>query len=278
MKFLNDFSVEEFDCIVFHGLANGGGEKVITKIQSFFPSSNFISHKEFQFRKLIKGRKILFTSGPRDTLYILICLLLGRKVYTYVQVPFYKTMSIIRPVHFILCLAYYFFINLTKVYSNSKNSSKYIFNCEVILPITLKEFKLCTKAHMRRDINKNKFFTACRLNDEIGKPSRNLNFIIEFLKNNNNKQLFHFGEISSQNMKILSTFTNYNFMGYHKNWIEYVDGQAIFFSNFEGFGLAAFEAACEGIPVFVSKGFPMELKNLSGLINYYSPYNNSKLF
>ena len=45
------------------------------------------------------------------------------------------------------------------------------------------------------------------------------------------------------------------------------NGPFIFLSNYEGFGLSAFEASQEGKIVFVNKAFPSELYELNSNIN-----------
>ena len=47
--------------------------------------------------------------------------------------------------------------------------------------------------------------------------------------------------------------------GYCKDWLEKIKGVTVFLSNYEGFGLAAYESANYGIPTYVNEAFPIEL-------------------
>ena len=85
-------------------------------------------------------------------------------------------------------------------------------------------------------------------------------------------ELRHYGSISPQYEEELSKLNKINFLtlGHKSNWHEEARGIFLFNSNYEGFGLAAFEASMAGNPVFVNDKFPPELKKEAQSICFYS--------
>ena len=70
----------------------------------------------------------------------------------------------------------------------------------------------------------------------------------------------HFGEVHPAIAdELRQSRLPIQFHGYAPDWISRASDICFFFSNYEGFGLAAFEAAKAGHRVFVNGGFPIEL-------------------
>ena len=115
------------------------------------------------------------------------------------------------------------------------------------------------------------FVTACRLSNERGKGSRNIGMWVKFLEScaaesatdGKTYKVIHFGDCDSEIKNfLLSKKLPILFEGYKSNWIDQDCDGYLFFSNYEGFGLAAYEASFKNRPVVVSSAFPDELVRL----------------
>ncbi len=277
LTYFKTFRKDEF-YIVYHGLgAKGGGEIVAQKLKNILgiPKNLFLSHKirEIDLLKIIlnlsKARKGLFISGPRDILSIIINFFSRKKTEVYLLVPYYKTLSINDPVHIIIIILYYIIINLfaENIYVTSNNTAKWIFRgYKVILPIENSEIR--NPSLMKNSILK-RVNLSCRLEKERGRGSRDLNSIYKLceeiglynLENERSIKIVHYGECDIDIKRCLEVKSRnaIEFKGFDPKWKESLDGSLIFLSNFEGFGLSAFEASQEGFPVYVNEAFPEEL-------------------
>lgn len=220
-----------------------------------------------------KNSKIILSSGLRDNFLAAILILLRVKYDIYCQVPYHKAMTIKDIPHYIMTIM---FLKLTvrfakNLYTNSNEClPSNIKRKKVLLPINKDELiPLNSNLINTNGINtKNtKFISASRLNIEKGIGSRDINTILSFLKSckaknkKNYKIVFHhYGEVDQS---IKQIFLNENlpivFNGFSEDWVKTKCDGYIFASNYEGFGLSAFEAANTGRKVFVNEAFPEEL-------------------
>lgn len=276
--------------ITVHGKGKGGGEVVASKIVEIYSKKNKKIHPIIagQIKNLIQLIKhsndnlssipILLTAGLRD-LPLAIFLIFKRIEYSvYVQVPYHKAKTIKDPSHFILAIL---FENIVIKYSKFVISTS--VQClpdrcppnAVVLPVTQKNLQMTAINNFVKEIFPFRksfvFVTACRFNKERGIGSRNLNAWIRFLETcaeenslrKNSYKVIHFGECDPDIKNIfVSNGFPITFAGYDSDWLHQDCDAYLFFSNYEGFGLAAFEASSTHIPVIVSSSFPNELVDL----------------
>ena len=282
--YLSDLKEKErFDLIVFHGRGQGGGEKV-SGILCELMECQGASHKKpmkYLVRKIISERfkSILYTSGPRDLPLLFVSLLLKRNFSIYVQVPYLRSLTLRKPIFSLGVCCYYIFINLCqcKVYANSSNSSFGFRNHKILLPLKSRSVKSKGLAISKRPI----IYIVGRFNIELGRGSRNISGLIQIIQGLSARlkgqiELRHYGSICPHYLKELSKLNKVNFhtLGYKSNWYEEARGIFLFNSNYEGFGLAAFEASMAGNPVYVNDRFPRELKKEAPSIYFYDSVEN----
>jgi hypothetical protein len=276
--------------ITVHGKGKGGGEVVANIIKDLY-SNNDIKIDTIIAGKIknvlaITGRSnyspmsipILLTAGLRD-LPLAIFLILRRINYSvYIQVPYHKSKTIKDLPHFILAILFEnIVVRCSKfVISNSAQclSDRFTPNA-IVLPITQDVLKANAIEKLVKDTSPLQksfiFVTACRFNKERGIGSRNINAWIKFLEtcaqenllSNKSYKVIHYGECDPDIKNVfVSAGLPITFAGYDTNWLHKNCDAYLFFSNYEGFGLAAFEASLTHSPVIVSPSFPDELVDL----------------
>lgn len=279
---LNDLKNKiKCDIIVSHGIGKGGGEKVAKYLNKLLKSDLIYHNKSiiFLIKYIIfkKYSNILFTSGPRDIPLILVSFLLRKKIISYVQVPYLKTLSFYRPFYSIIIIIYYLTLKIfaDKIFVNSSNTKYGLSNAVIVLPIPI----IHEKTHERL-ISKNPIINIIGRFNSMEKAigSRDVNSIIKILSmlynyNKKDLKLIHYGEIDSYFQKKLSSLNGVKFQskGYLENWVEESSGIFLFCSRYEGFGLAAYEASMKGYLVYVNNAFPVELSIVcENIIRYNS--------
>jgi hypothetical protein len=298
VKNLNNFPVilPHLSVLTVHGEGRGGGEKVAEKIIEVYSESGknldlikasdlsraVTWFKTYQKSDKLQSKdvKILCTSGPRDLPMILLCIFYRIPFAVYLQVPYIKSISWKDPVH---ALTIFFFLLISTLFATSRltNSSQtsrsFWLNSEVVIPVNNKEISntklLKNKCPVKECLI---ITTACRYFPERGKGSRDLHATIQLLvecKKHNEKgggKIFvrHYGSVHIDVKRKFDDFHDViTFCGYKSDWMKSENGPFIFLSNYEGFGLSAFEASQEGKIVFVNKAFPSELYELNSNIN-----------
>jgi len=270
------------DLISYHGRGKGGGEVVFEKIIKVYKESGQTSIQTISSKvsfikrfiiifKLKRAATLVLTAGVRDIDLLFFSIIFRKKVYVYLQVPYHKSISFKKDsIHFMVVKLYLFVIKMKArlIFSNSSQTLEFSNKkTKVILPIFSSDIvKEKIKFHK---ISKPQiiFGTAFRLNEERGIGSKDLKGLIKVLQKINEIvtakgvkfKVLHFGEFNSGISKeIQKQFSEILFSGYKKQWI-YEDVDAfIFFSNYEGFGLAPLEASSKKL-VFVNDAFPKDL-------------------
>jgi hypothetical protein len=291
-------------CITVHGLGKGGGELVSKKISKIFDldesqligySSGTLSLIKSIFQKGNRSQ-VFCTAGPRDIFVIILCAITFHPAYVYLQVPYHKTISWKDPIHlFLVGFFQVLVLMLTRtVFVNSKNSRIPLsFRQQlVILPITEDELSGLGEKRFKstepKNLKSNTIYLVGRYNKERGLGSRDLKGVTslaqevaEYNKNAAVKlSIVHYGEsdpeIRTKLMKESNSAITFN--GFLEDWVPQVKGDVLFLSNYEGFGLAAFEASKAGLPVYVNEAFPKELiSSTTGIKRVYSLNTNRSI-
>ena len=269
---------EKFDLLIYHGLAQGGGEKVAHTLKKIF-NCTCISHA-LSMREIFKyvnadiNNSILYTSGPRDLPMLIFSFFLRKKVAVYIQVPYLSSISVRKPLYTIIVFLYYCLINLFqfKVYVNSSNSGLGFSKYQILLPLKNKARNIKSIKITKRPT----IYIVGRYNLEFGRSSRNINRICQILEKLSSIidgciEMRHYGSICQQYEGQLMKIDKVNFhsFGYVSDWSTKAKGIFLFNSNYEGFGLAAYEAAIGGNLVLVNDKFPVELKKEVESIYFY---------
>lgn len=273
-----------------HNGGRGGGEKVVQKILLYCASKG--QHIEevssiklldsvkriFNKRKYFRNNKnstILFMAGPRDLFLMWLCIALRIRFACYVQVPYHNSTTLKDPIHYIIVTLYRITVMTASKYKSANSAASAAFyknQCNIFLPITSVELRNSETIFSYQNNNDLKgFVMVARLNIERGRGSRNIKMLEKLLleiqryNENANKQITfdHIGEISDEiKGRILRLCDTVTFHGYVKDWqtkYNYTDKIFVYLSNYEGFGLAAFEASVSGNVVAVNNTFPGEL-------------------
>jgi hypothetical protein len=287
MLLLDDFPelIGGISSIYFHGKGRGGGEKVAVSLNNIFRASGYDNALiSLQDRSIIRNFKecfshrkkaALFTSGIRDIGSIAACILTGRPFFVYLQVPLRAAVTFRDWRH---ALSVYIFLSVIRfsareVIANSSVTARSVGRgVSVILPVTRasvgirRPHRLARQGHLRpRHV-----YMVCRLFTERGVGSRDITALIRLAEEmeranrdldvDQHWKLIHIGDIASRILWDLKRrCLPIEFYGYIKNWVEIIDGPLVFLSNYEGFGLAAFEAHQQGCDVYVNDAFPEEL-------------------
>jgi len=284
-------------CITVHGLGKGGGEVVAKKIRTIFDLEQdqmigySIGTASLIRRVFKKGnhRRVFCTAGPRDIFVIILCAMTFQPAYVYLQVPYHKTISLKDPIHLILVVFFLLVLQVFArgVYVNSKNSrTPFSFRQQrVVLPVTKEEL---TDLKEKRNtsvetgaLNSNSIYLIGRFNKERGVGSRDLKGVTTLAQEvaqYNRKALIkisivHYGDSDPDIRSKLIKESNdaFSSKGFLEDWLTQVKGDVLFLSNYEGFGLAAFEAAKSGLSVYVNEAFPEELLSCTtGIRRVYS--------
>jgi hypothetical protein len=285
--------------LTVHGRGRGGGEKVASNIKSIFAlhglSIQVVPTEDGEkiLRTLNKNRKtvkttnqnikVLFTSGPRDIPLIILSILYRISFSVYIQVPYTEAITWKDPIHAASVKIYLYLTSkfASLIVSNSKKSAAGCTNDPtVVLPIRTTPI-LEKNESIPSDIDQEDYtinlVTACRLFPERGVGSRDIHALKRLLSECLNYQSTHgrpvlvkiYGDIDPCYKEIFFKFKDIlKLEGYDENWMHKERGPFFFFSTYEGFGLAAYEAASLGKQVFVNDAFPSELKSARPEINF----------
>lgn len=271
--------------ITTHGKAKGGGEVVAEKLSVALGHAPILSHRDGYLpllRQLLSNTRrgrLLCSAGPRDLPLILLCMMLGKRVNVYLQVPYSASMTSRDIIHLIFTSTYLaaVIIATKEIAVNSKTTAKSILfrRFRIILPFIQADAN-AIKPAQPFDLRRAGIVTACRLNRERGRGSRDLDALIrlaqEILLDRQHHHppfwINHYGECAPEVMQHIEMLAPNAiiFNGHKANWIKESKGPVVLLSKYEGFGLAAFEAAAAGRMVYVNQAFPDELIQTSQLI------------
>jgi hypothetical protein len=271
--------------VTVHGIGQGGGELVARKLASIFGIGDdrltaYGSGLSTVVKKVLHRRvhgHVLCTAGPRDAPVLLMSALMLRRADVYLQVPYHRSLTWQDPVHLIAVGTYLILLMVLarKIFVNSTATGQSILlrRRMIVLPVARHELDAA------RDLNSmdkvlptdmpRTFNVVCRLNRERGRGSRDLEGLSRFVREvadwNQRGGLptivEHYGECEPtiKTMLLEQAPDAIRFHGHVSDWICRNSGPLVLFSRYEGFGLAAFEAAGAGRPVFVNEAFPPEL-------------------
>lgn len=287
MLALNDFPalLQIPSCVTVHGIGKGGGELVARKLSHVFKMSDsqllaFSSGWESVLKGVFHNRKyghVLCTAGPRDIAVLLTSALMFRRADVYLQVPYHRSITWRDPVHLIVVLLYIALVTLLArgIFVNSADTGRCILfrQTVTILPVYRKELDAAQSLKPIIKILNSQapriFNVVCRLNIERGRGSRDIEGLRRFVCEVANWNLSggfptvinHYGECEPEIEAMLVKHASgaIRFQGYVADWIHRSKGPLVLFSLYEGFGLAAFEAALAGRQVYVNEAFPPEL-------------------
>ena len=291
MNYLEDFLrfIPDLSAISMHGIGQGGGETVCdhiisiykpSKLKNIIHSSNILTNMRLLLALRRSHASILFTAGPRDLPYIIVCLFTSLRIYIYLQVPYKASCSLQKDIlHWFFINVYLFVLQLfrLRIFCNSSSTASQLYiNSTIIVPIRKNLLQLNPPENQSTTLPGNNIVInfVCRMNIERGIGSKDLlsmkNLIRQanYLSEHNNSYNFlfnHYGEASPLLLKefySISGPASFVSHGYIKNWQAIGQGVFVFFSNYEGFGLAPFEAYNAGYKVIVNRAFPQELKLL----------------
>lgn len=287
--------------LTVHGEGRGGGEKVAGQIKTAFAAQgrNLEVVPARQAKKaIIKLKKnvlterrdieesdsiLLFSSGPRDLPLMLHAIRHGIPFAVYMQVPYKKAITWRDPIHALATLAYIKVSSLAssmRIANSKTTADSFGRTAEIILPVA--SFSYETPSFAPHPIQKSTsddkqvtLVTACRYYPERGRGSRDLDAVERLLtecrahnsRSNIKVSVRHYGDVHPE---IRARFKNFedvlSFRGFNPSWIHDEKGPFFFFSVYEGFGLAAYEAAQAGKTVFVNGAFPSDLVEVNSSI------------
>lgn len=277
----------ELRLLSVHGLGRGGGEHVASEIADVYASCNkqlivmnsgAISWHDLAHLDEKAGSPVLLlTGGPRDLPVAALAVLARVPYAVYYQVPYVSATTWRDPAHALSVHALLTFNALfaQMIICNSSHSRPGgALSTQVVLPVRRGSIGTNASDSSRRRLascdspREIVLTTACRLFQERGRGSRDLLCLRRLLsecrlateRTGIHHRVEHFGEVHE---KIATEFRQnglpITFNGFTSDWISKGGDLCFFFSNYEGFGLAAFEAARAGLQVIVNEAFPMEL-------------------
>lgn len=277
------FTLDDLPCLLpelsmvsVHGESRGGGERVAQNIQEIYNSQSkivkLVKYKEARsWKTKFNISTVFLTSGLRDYFNLLYFILKGIRTVIYIQVPYHKVASLKNPIHLIATWIFLITIFALKIelFVNSKNAVPKVLQkrSTVVLPIS-QRIKVNRVKNRYKPSDNFVLVTACRLNIEVGRGSRDLKSLIRLLEEcqalSNNSSIkysvLHFGDVHPS---VAHKFVDYSdvieFCGFQEDWYETVCDVFFFFSNYEGFGLAAYEASKTGTLTVINEAFPEEL-------------------
>lgn len=276
----------DLQLIIVHGGGRGGGEFVAEKILTEFAAAGraidlvAASDRAGMVRAIRSqsgnpGIRILFTAGMRDLPGALAAKMAGVLYATYLQVPYFRAMSLRDPVHAAAVTAMTAFHRMFAAHNfvNSQASWPGWFDAETLAPITADELNADAPSAPLPPSGGLTIATACRLFTERGigsKDTTSLLRLIDEIRRHNRAgaggrqvQLVHYGDVDDTHAAMFSSHADViQLRGYSRTWL-YDDAEIdafFFFSRYEGFGLAPLEATKTNRPVFVNEGFPDELR------------------
>lgn len=243
-----------------------------------------------------RGEIALLTAGPRDLPLIAVCAWFRRPFAVYLQVPYWRALTWRDPLHAMAVLAYLFAVVLLArlVLANSRATAAGLpwRRVAVVWPVTRAELATnawppqpaqglgqrvqaggqASEAVVGRIADSGResvIDVVCRLAQERGRGSRDVAALARLLSECRSRlncggvpvRVRHFGACAPGiRLQLLAAGGNaVAFQGYRDDWLEAGPGPVVLMSRYEGFGLAAFEAARAGRPVFVNEAFPDDL-------------------
>lgn len=271
--------------VTVHGIGQGGGELVALKLARIFGigdarllaySSGTSTVLKRVYNQSNHGH-VLCTAGPRDIAILLMSALMLRRADVYLQVPYHRSVTWRDPVHLTVVIFYAILVTLLarRIFVNSTGTGRTILlrRRTTVLPVARHELDAARASeckdevllpHMPRTFN-----VVCRLNRERGRGSRDLEGLRRFVREVADWNqcggvptvVEHYGECEPAIKAILLKQARgaIRFHGHVSDWICRNSGPLVLFSRYEGFGLAAFEAASAGRQVYVNEAFPHEL-------------------
>lgn len=271
-----------------HGFGRGGGEVVAGKIIQAYAAKGqapAVMSAAAGLRAGLKavarveaGLEVLLTAGPRDLPYLLACRSRRRQCLVYLQVPYAQALTWRDPLHAMVVLVYLLAVTLLaiRVFANSRASAAGIpwRRVDVLWPVTRAELqhaaaRTCPTPPPLADPTGVVIHVVCRLARERGRGARDMDALVRLLRECREGQVQgaafvrveHFGDCTADIRALLqheggSALT---FHGFRKDWLSSGHGPVVLLSRYEGFGLAAFEAASAGRTVFVNEAFPDDL-------------------
>lgn len=290
--------------VTVHGIGRGGGELVARKLVRIFGisdarllaySSGTPAVLKGVYHQRVHGH-VLCTAGPRDIAVLLMSALMLRRADVYLQVPYHRSVTWRDPVHLTVVFVYIMLVMTLarRIFVNSSGTGRSILLRRriIVLPVARHELDAVRAAacmdmvmppHMPRTFN-----VVCRLNRERGRGSRDLEGLRRFVREVADWNqcggfptvIDHFGECESaiKAMLLEEARGAIRFHGHVSDWICRNNGPLVLFSRYEGFGLAAFEAASAGRQVYVNEAFPHELlAAVPRICRFHSSINNLRI-
>jgi hypothetical protein len=290
--------------VTVHGIGQGGGELVARKLALIFGigdarllaySSGISAVLKKIYHQRVNGH-VLCTAGPRDIAVLLMSALMLRRADVYLQVPYSRSVTWRDPLHLTVVVLYIILIIVLarRIFVNSAETGRGILFRQrtTVLPITRHELDAARASeymgrvlppHLPRTFN-----VVCRLNRERGRGSRDLEGLRRFVREVADWNqcggfptvIDHYGECDPIIKAILleKAQNSIRFHGHVSEWICRNSGPLVLFSRYEGFGLAAFEAASAGRQVYVNEAFPRELLSAAPRIRrFHSAINNRSI-
>lgn len=271
--------------VTVHGIGQGGGELVARKLAGIFGigdarllaySSGTPAVLKGVYHQRAHGH-VLCTAGPRDIAVLLMSALMFRRADVYLQVPYHRSVTWRDPVHLVMILLYIILVMTLarRIFVNSTGTGRSILLRQrtIVLPVARHELDavrisacmdMISPPHMPRTFN-----VVCRLNRERGRGSRDLEGLRRFVREVADWNqcggfptvIDHYGEceLTIKAMLLEGARGAIRFHGHVSDWLLRNSGPLVLISRYEGFGLAAFEAASAGRQVYVNEAFPHEL-------------------
>lgn len=286
---LDDFPklAPEITAITVHGAGRGGGEKVSQYVREIYEaqsqplevyatgSGSLLKCSLQRFLANTRKRQhLLAMAGPRDIPLLLACVVRRCSFSVYLQVPYMRATTWRQPLHAALTVFYFLIIYLfaKNIYAVSRNALPWAWRrAQIVLPLTA--MADCPQALRDTPLARANdaplyLVTACRLFPEHGLGSRDIAALEQLLQecarhnqaHSRQFHVLHYGDVEEcirQSLTVYSQVLTHK--GYDADWVRASAAPCFFFSRYEGFGLAAYEAAQHGRLVFVNQGFPQEL-------------------
>ncbi len=290
--------------VTVHGIGQGGGELVARKLARLFGigDARLLAYRsgtsavlKMVYHQRVHGH-VLCTAGPRDIWVLLISALMLRRADVYLQVPYHRSVTWRDPIHLTAVILYIILVVVLarKIFVNSTGTGRSILfrRRTTVLPVARHELDAARVSecmgkvfprHMPRTFN-----VVCRLNRERGRGSRDLEGLRRFVREVADWNqcggfptvIEHYGECEPtiKAMLLEQAQDAIRFYGHVSDWICRNSGPLVLFSRYEGFGLAAFEAASAGRQVYVNEAFPHELlASVPRIRRFYSAMSNPSI-
>lgn len=289
------------DLIMVHGLAAGGGERVADEL-SQLTGARQVSHAQTawaRMRAMLGAKRIVFTSGPRDLPWMVLAWLGRRESRVYVQVPYHlQFRGLTTPAARVYALWRWWLARRpdhVAVCSSAARNAVAGALLPSFLPFSRSRLAELRAEEQRRSAQtpdaspRNgqppRWVTVARFNATIGRDAKGFERFMAFvealhrrnaaLPSGARSTIEHFGACDTVCSARLQPFVasgDVILRGTRADWLRcHGASHAVFFSQFEGFGLAALEAAHVCETVWLTKGFPDELLNLRSNFRHFDP-------